>query len=878
MRFTAVILLVVLQLVHFLAKRGGPPVDILVSPDEHQGVAAAAKDLALDFGRVVHQNPTLSRHERGVFVIAGTIGSSLVDKLGQWESYVQAVVHNPLPGISHALVIAGNDKRGAIYCIYDISETIGVSPWYYWAGVPAKTKDAIYLNPNQNRVQGSPSVRYRGIFINDEWELFAWTDDRFPKSPLGDHFTSDFYALVFELLLRLKANYLWPGMKENKSFYLDDPKNGALAHEYGIVMGTRHHEPLTRSYYEQGLLDGNWDWSLNKDEVKQFMEEGVNRSTEWETLYTMGMRGDGDTESPTLDPAQLEEIIEYQQDLIEDLVPRPLEEVGQMWSLYSEVGKYWQAGMNISDLVTLMWTDDNFGNLLRVPLGYETTRTRGAGVYYHLGYVGDPHSYEWINTNQLIKVWEQMHFAYEREAREIWIANCNYIKALEVPTTLFLDMAYDMKSFQTPDSPTRWLKQWAQREFGLGVEDATAQIINTYGQLVLRQNILNYDEASKVLQDWKDLLALAQKTYDSLDPSIQGNYFQLVLHPVPAGKTMTELYITKHLGDLYGAQLRTSTNVLAQKTQQAFANDAAITNRYHALFNGKWDCIMSGKHIGYTSRNFPSRNIIPNLTWISDEDVLDVDILDVAVQGFMGSSNSSTPITLLPTNASYISVSSQNGTLTAPGLNSDVRSVITVNWNKAPAGLSWLSFTVTNLETNNIVTALLPPVHYTTADSRSSVSHTTLPFYGRTHSGLKLWPVNSPSQSVQTGPKLTYFFYSFSQTKARLILFLGGTLDLDPTRPPRVAFSVDSGEVVTKRVFPDYEAGKLSRDWDTAVIRGGWNVTADLDFGGKNRGGEHSLNPWLLEPGVVAQKILIDFDGLKESALGPPESYRVERR
>lgn len=334
-----------------LAERKGPLVNILVAPDEHKGVARAANDLALDFGRIVgvngtiHQDITPNRH--GVPVIVGTLGTTFINKLvrdgkldvseieGQWESYIQAVIHNPSAGVSHALVIAGSDRRGTIYGIYDISETIGVSPWYWWADVSIKQKDAIYLSSPQKRVQASPSIKYRGIFINDEWELMKWSEKNFPKSSTGGVFTSEFYKLLYELLLRLKANYLWPGMKQYNSFYLDDPRNAVLANEYGIVMGTSHHEPLTRSYYEQQtLLDGNWDWSLNKENVSEFMEEGVKRSQDWETLYTVGMRGEGDRESPTLDSTQLEEIVEIQQGMIKDHISKPLEEVGQAWSLY----------------------------------------------------------------------------------------------------------------------------------------------------------------------------------------------------------------------------------------------------------------------------------------------------------------------------------------------------------------------------------------------------------------------------------------------------------------------------------------------------------------------------------------------------------------
>ncbi|KAL3483468.1 hypothetical protein BJX62DRAFT_249461 [Aspergillus germanicus] len=946
----------------------GSPVNILVAPDDYKGVARAANDLALDFGRVVGINGSVFRNSTtlsgasrtGQPIIVGTVGTPFIDQLvqtrkldvskikGQWESYVQAVVRNPVKGVSRALVIAGSDRRGTIYGIYDLSERIGVSPWYWWADVPIKTKDAIYLGSGTH-IQESPSVKYRGIFINDEWELMKWSEKNFPKSSTGGVFTSSFHEHLFELLLRLKANYLWPAMKKYNAFYRDDPENGSLANEYGIVMGTSHHEPMTRAYYEQQkLMTGNWDWSTNKDNVAQFMQEGVERSKNWETLYTMGMRGDGDRESPTLNSTQLEEIIQRQQEMIKEYVDKPLERIGQTWSLYKEVGKYWEAGMNVSEMVTLMWTDDNFGNLLRVPTADETKRSGGAGVYYHFGYVGDPRSYEWISSNQLVKAWEQMHFAYQRNAREIWIANIQDLKGWEVPTTLFLDMAYDMSSFQTVDSTTKWLKRWASREFGSEVADTVAEIYNIHGRLVMRRkyetlsmspfafSTVNYNEAANILQEWEDLLAVTQETYDLLSSETQGSFFELVLHPVLAGKTVMELYITKHLGDLYKSQLRTSTNSLSRLAQQAFTNDAAITSRYHALYNGKWDRVMSGPHIGYITRNFPSRNIMPNTSWISDSDVVDIDILGIAVQGQeLDSAEHGETITLRPmdpympptdsryidiftrrngtvsykieTNASYISITNQTGTLTAPGTNSDVRPVITVDWDRAPRGRSWVSLNLTHessgnstdnsaQSTTNILLPLIKPSitrklsghiesndiisieaeHYTRAESRRGVSYITLPYYGRTLSGLKLWPVTSASQSAPAGPKLVYSFFSTSDIprNASLVLLLGGSLDFDPERPMSVAFSIgdDKSTIQTKRVLPNYEPGLLPTDWDTAVIRGGWNVTAEVEVGT----GEQRLNLWLLEPGVVLQKIVLDFGGLEESALGPPESRYIK--
>lgn len=331
------------------------PPTIQVASNDHPGVLRTAKDLALDFGRVTGNNGTLSKNDtigNETTIIIGTVGSSkLVDELikdkklnvssieGQWESYIQQVVENPSDGVSRALVIAGSDKRGTIYGTYDISESIGVSPWYWWADVPSKNRTVIRLVPGSKKIQGPPSVKYRGIFINDEWQLISWAKGRFPQSSRGGYFTGDFFKLVFELMLRLKSNYLWPGMKNKAAFYLDDPDNGDIANEFGILMGTSHHEPMARSYNEQlTLLSGEWDWSENQKNITEFMRVGANRSAGWETVYTLGMRGVDDSANPTLTAPQLEEIIRVQQELIKNETGKDLEDVPQAWVQYKVCG------------------------------------------------------------------------------------------------------------------------------------------------------------------------------------------------------------------------------------------------------------------------------------------------------------------------------------------------------------------------------------------------------------------------------------------------------------------------------------------------------------------------------------------------------------
>lgn len=325
--------------------------DIKIAKNEPVGVPRTAQDLAWDFGRVLGRNGTVTvvdgetvDHDTAQpVIIAGTIGqSSIIDKLisdgkldvskveGQWESYTSQVIQNPSESLDWALVIAGSDRRATIHALYDLSEQMGVSPWYWWADVPIKTKTGIWVDP-AGKIQPTPSVHYRGFFINDEAPaLSGWINEKFNGT-----FNSDFYRLVFELCLRLKGNYIWPAMW-GKMFYVDDAKNGQLADDYGVFMGTSHHEPMARSEKEQNtFLQGDWDWNSNKGNIVNFFKSGIQRAKNWDTIWTMGMRGKGDAASPTLTAANLEELIQVQQSILLDAfnTTEPLD-IPQTWVLY----------------------------------------------------------------------------------------------------------------------------------------------------------------------------------------------------------------------------------------------------------------------------------------------------------------------------------------------------------------------------------------------------------------------------------------------------------------------------------------------------------------------------------------------------------------
>ncbi|MGH7996292.1 MAG: glycosyl hydrolase 115 family protein, partial [Opitutaceae bacterium] len=411
---------------------GGRATKLCADDHDWAGVLRAMGDFEEDVARVTGAKPRIEYAPIGRdIVLVGTVGRSrLIDKLvregrldvgpiaGKWECHIRQVVEHPFPGVDRALVIAGSDKRGTIYGIYGLSEQIGVSPWYWWADVPVHRHAELYVRPGRH-VTGEPAVKYRGIFLNDEApSLVGWANKRYGG------LNHEFYSRVFELILRLGGNYLWPAMWNN-CFNVDDPLNPKTADEYGIVMGTSHVEPMMRADKEWSRLGhttAQWNFETNAPALLRFWTEGVERTKPYENIITVGMRGRGDTAmSPTPDTALLEKIVAAQRGIIAAQLNSDVTKVPQVWCLYKEVQKYYEEGMRVPDDVTLLWSDDNWGNIRRLPTPAERRRSGGAGIYYHFDYVGAPRNYKWLNTNPIPKVWEQMNLAYRYGANRIWI-------------------------------------------------------------------------------------------------------------------------------------------------------------------------------------------------------------------------------------------------------------------------------------------------------------------------------------------------------------------------------------------------------------------------------------------------------------------------
>ncbi|MGN6373971.1 MAG: glycosyl hydrolase 115 family protein [Sphingomonas sp.] len=613
------------------------PATVVISARENEGVLRAAADLRHDIAAVSGVEPrsaTFMPQQGDGTIIVGTLGTSpLIDALakagkidlaglkGQWEGYVEQVVDNPAPGVARALVIAGADRRGTIYGIYDISAKIGVSPWQWWADVPPQHHDRLWLTAG--RVADHPVVKYRGIFLNDEDPaLGGWAKTRFGGV------NAQFYARLFPLMLRLKANFLWPAMW-GKSLWDDDPLSAKIAKRDGVILGTSHHEPMGRAQIEWHRYGkGPWDYTTNAAELQKFWREGIERRGDAEDLVTVGMRGDGDkpmTQGTAI--PLLEKIVADQRKIIADVTGKPADQTPQVWALYKEVQDYYDQGMRVPDDVTLLFSDDNWGNLRRLPKP-GTKRPGGYGIYYHFDYVGAPRNYKWIDTNSMPRVWQQMEMAHAFGADRLWIVNVGDLKPMEYPLSFFLDLAWnpDRMSEQAMQA---YPQQWAAQQFGPAHAAAIGELIARYGQLAARRKpeLLDADtyrldagQWARVMQRWDTLEADARAIAPQLAPDQRDAYYELVLHRIAAFANLHRLYYAVARNH---AEARAGDAAAAERDAEAarryFAEDKAIRRRYEVdTAGGKWTDMMAQTHIGYTSWQEPPKDVMPTVWTVTE--------------------------------------------------------------------------------------------------------------------------------------------------------------------------------------------------------------------------------------------------------------------
>ena len=625
--------------------QSGAPAAIYIDADANPAVQHVAGSFAEDLERVSgHQAlrlKTLAKTNSPV-VIIGVLGhSKVIDALvrakkidaadisGQWEAFRQIVVADPVKGIKQALVIVGADRRGAVFGAYDLSEKIGVSPAYWFADVPVRHADALYLTAGSRRDQ--PKVRYRGFFINDEAPAFStWTKEKFGGA------NHKAYAHIFEYLLRMKGNYLWPAMWAPRAFNADDRENMVLADAMGVVMGTSHHEPMTRAQdewhrnTEQGVTGGKWDYTTNTEKLRKFWRGGIERmmskgdGTPYESLVTVGMRGDGDEPMAEGTATKLlETIVTDQRQIIADVTGKPADQTPQVWALYKEVQDYYDHGMTVPDDVILLFCDDNWGQNRRLP-AKDINRKGGFGIYYHFDYVGGPRNYKWINTNQIEKTWQQMDLAYRNNARALWVVNVGDIKPMEFPLQFFLKQAWNPEAM-TPAALKAYPEEWAKATFG-AENAAIGDLVTRYSQYAARRKpeLINASSFSladfeRFATEWQMLAADMWAEKRKLPPEAQDAYFELVEHPILALSNLYDLYYNVALNRMFAAKNDPVANQFADKAEAAFKRDSELSGRYHHIANGKWDGMMLQTHIGYTTWQEPKTNIMPEVKRVPGE-------------------------------------------------------------------------------------------------------------------------------------------------------------------------------------------------------------------------------------------------------------------
>ena len=799
----------------------GKAVELAVSAEDHKGVGIAAENLTADFQRVTGQKAVISEtatSSTGI-IIGSADQSPLIKKLikekkidgkaleGKHEKFIITTIDHT--DGDKVMVIAGSDKRGTIYGIYELSEQMGVSPWYWWADVPVEKHTALYVKPG-TYTDGEPAVRYRGIFLNDEAPcLTTWVKNTYGTN-YGDH---RFYAQVFELILRLKGNFLWPAMW-GWAFYADDPLNGKTADEMGVIIGTSHHEPMARNHQEWARNRrkyGKWDYTTNKETLDQFFREGIERMKGTEDLVTIGMRGDGDAAmSDDVNVKLLEDIVENQRKIIKDVTGRPAKETPQVWALYKEVLQYYEEGMRVPDDVIMLLTDDNWGNVCRLPNEKERKHPGGWGLYYHVDYVGAPRNSKWINYTPIQNMWEQLQLTYDYGVDKLWILNVGDLKPMEYPITLFLDMAWNPKQYNAGnllDHP----KRFCAAAFGEKQAEEAARILNLYCKYAGRVTAEMLDRHTYNLEtgEWKTvadefakLETEALRQYITLAPEYKDTYKQLILFPVQAMANLYEMYYAQAMNHKLYAENNREANAWADKVEETFNRDKALCNDYNKnIAGGKWDGMMIQKHIGYTSWNDNFReDILPKIQRIEQP--------EQATGGYVFTGENG-----------YVAMEAE---------------------------------------------------HYYAQTGAAEAAWTRIPYMGRTLSGMALMPYTAATD----GASLSYQMQLPKDVdKVTVHVVVKSTLAFHNPEGHRYGIGFKGGEetVVNFNGNLNEKPENVYSVYYPTVARRVIEKKVDLQLPASENG-MHTLVFRPIEPGTVLEKIVVDYGGYKPSYLFMKES------
>lgn len=580
-------------------------------------------------------------------IIVGTLGhNEWIDQMiakkkldveplkDRWESYLVQLVRNPLPGVDKALVIVGSDRRGAAYGLLSVSRTIGVSPWYWWADAPIVKKDQLHLKVDKY-ISKEPTVKYRGIFINDEdWGLYRWSKRNFEKE-VGN-FGPRTYAKVCELLLRLQANYLCPAMHDASMAFHRIPENRVVADRFAIIMGSSHCEPLlfnTASEWKRDKM-GEWDYINNKKGVDSVLNARVKECAPFENVYTLALRGLHDRAMNASNDMgdrkdMLQEALMAQRQMLIDAIGKPGEEIPQAFTPYKEVLDVYDEGLELPDDVTIIWPDDNYGYMKRLSSPKEQKRSGRSGVYYHSSYLGKPHDHLWMNTISPTLMYEELRKAYDATADRIWLLNAGDIKSCEFAVDYFLTMAFDIDSFNF-ERAANYRTEWLCGMLGDQYRNEYQDVVNSFYKLAFARkpefmgwgyqwttdkhgrerntdtdfSLTNYREVDNRLSEYRRIGSTVEKILNSMsDEKQKACFYQTLYYPVKGCELLNRMILDGQRNRWYSIQQRASTKELEKSAKACYDSLEVITNGYNSLLGGKWDHVMTMKQ-GFAAAYF----------------------------------------------------------------------------------------------------------------------------------------------------------------------------------------------------------------------------------------------------------------------------------
>ena len=915
---------------------------VVVAIDDWKVARIAAADLAADVGRVTGRKPEVKQTTNGLTenaVLVGTLGKSpvidglvkdgrldVMDVQGQWESFVIATVADPLPGVRRALVIAGSDRRGTAYGVYELSKRIGVSPWYWWADVTPAHRDALYISPERLRI-GPPAVKYRGIFINDEmWGIRPWAMQTLAPDE-GHGLGPKTYAKIFELLLRLKANHLWPAMHDGDGGTIPFncyENNKVVADDYAIVMGSSHIEPMLRNNIRGAEWDREypgepWDYVSNKEHIHKYWEDRVRVNGKYENVYTMGKRGKDDEAGSDVTVPVLERIMDDQRTILRKWVDQEITRVPQVLIAYTEVLGLYNKGLKVPDDIMFCWPDDNFGYIRQLPDARERKRSGGSGVYYHIQWLnGATSAYTWLNTTPPALIWEEMSKAWQYGAKNLWVLNVGDIKPGEIGIEFFLDLAWDPQRYRH-DNIRDFLVRWAARDLDPRFANEIASIMEEYYRLGLARrpehlvqakgnDPLKYswfshtqanDEARQRVNQYDAIGRRAQAVYGQLPATRKDAFFELVLYPVQCAGLINRKVIFADLSARHGSEGRACAGRDAAKARAAAALIIELTDHYNTglvTAGAKWNHMMSPAP-GPWGTQFRQFEMPP----LSDCDGSGPPALGVALEG--GDPQSLADLSAYTQDQRFIDLfNTGKGEIrwtaapsqpwvhldqTSGTFATEQRLWVTIDWNRAPVGpdLTAMIEVTGDAGHKSIAVPVFKPAaplrdevtgfveshgcvsmeaeHFTRKHDCGGAAWEIIQGLGRSGDSVAVLPPTvvshaDPADMRSSSPSLDYDIHLFHSGEARLDIDCLPTNPVAPKRGVRLAVSLD-GEA------PQVLTGKGG---DVLANLRRLSTTVKIASPGR-----HTLTVWMVDPGVVIDKLVLDFAPPKDTYLGPPESY-----